>query len=49
MVALRVVAILPAALIFGALYLRDRAMGGYKAVKLTGNNDAPSGEPTPNE
>jgi len=35
--ALRVVAILPAALIFifGAIYLRDRAAGGYKAVKLT--------------
>ncbi len=43
MMTLRTVAILPAVLIFifGAIYLRDRAAGGYKAVKLT-NEERPA-------
>lgn len=38
--ALRMVAVLPVILIFifAAIYLRDRAMGGYKAVKLNAND-----------
>jgi hypothetical protein len=42
--ALRVVAILPVALIivFGAMFIRDRMAGGYKAESLGGDSGTPA-------